>query len=556
MADVRGQWLATIDHLVTKTEPAARLLALGDNGAALAMADGSLATVVVVQGSLGPTLAENLERTATDNPTAHLKHVIIGGDPDQVRPVLQSCQPRWSYRRAIQVYHLAADGTLWTGSGTRPDSPTGLALRAAADTTEPIARAAVEALVRSPEPPSPEERVELERGQAFLDRVRTSKPRATWGAVLVIGIVFALEMLWGGSEFAPTLIRMGANTEASLHGEPWRLAASVLLHAGIAHAAINAVVLVALGGFLERLIGPSRLLLLLVASGIGGSLASSVAGVAALSVGASGAIWGALGASAVFALRPTGVIPDAVVPSIRRAAIINLVINLSVSFLPQVDLWAHLGGGVTGAALVATGLLTRGLPGVSEADDVAREPTASWGWRIAASAASVGLVGGLIMAIATGRPWVLSDPPALEERPLGDSLVTIEVPIDFPAAETFDHEGLPGFAIGDILRDPFTLIIIVEPHTMNTAERQDANQEVRDAQPPVPDGAQQVRPWGPADVGTGAYSTTIKYDNGLMSQTWYQVQDRVRIRVDTTWWADAPQSQKLAARHAVQSIAQ
>ncbi|MBL4688154.1 MAG: rhomboid family intramembrane serine protease [Nannocystaceae bacterium] len=558
MADLSRQWLATIAYLVTKTEPPARLLALGDNGAALAMADGSLATLVVLDeaGPLRPEVGERLAKIVQDNPHAHLKHVIVGGDPTEVQRMLRACQPRLSMRRAVQVFQLTPDGELWAGPNSRRDSPVGIALTAASSEQDPPDRELVAQLVRPLAPASPEEREHTEHGQQFLDRLRGAKPRAVWFVLATIVFVFGLETLWGGSELAPTLVRMGANTDASLSGEPWRLFASVLLHAGIAHALINGFVLIALGGFLERLIGPARLLVVLVASGLGGAIASALAGNAALSVGASGAIWGALGASAVFGLKPMGVIPKAVVPSIRRAAITNLVINLTVSFLPEVDLWAHLGGGIVGAALVATGVVTRGLPGSEQAPDLNKPITASRGMRITAAIAVATLLAGLGAAFISGRPWVLAGNPTSETRVFGDGPVAMTLPTYMAPTEHFDHRGLDAYSVGDILADPFTVVVVVEPHTMNAEKTRQARDEVATADPPAPPEAKTTKPWGPAAVGEHAYCAEYAYDNGLRIQMWYQVQDKVRIRVDTTWWADAPPPQLAAAKLAVASVAQ
>lgn len=560
MGSLEGQWLAAVTHLVTQTEPPARLLALEAKRAVLAMADGSLATVHLVHGEPEPEVEERMRFVIDKNPHTHLKLVIVGGDPDTARTLLRQCQPRLSMRRAVQVFHLTADGEVWAGSGSRADSPLGKALAAAhalARSDDPPTRERLTELVQPPPKPAPEEAERIEQGQAFIDRIRGTRPRVVWGLLAVIAVVYGLEELWGGSEFAPTLVRMGANRPDMVFDEPWRLASSVLLHAGIVHAAINGFVLVVLGGFLERIIGGPRLILLLVVSGIAGSIASATAGMASLSVGASGAIWGALGASGVFALKPSGVIPEAVVPSIRRAAISNLVINLTVSFLPEVDLWAHLGGGIAGALLVLTGALTRGLPGADDRDHGAL-PTASRPLKIVAGASLGLLVAGLLAAFAIGRPWVLSAPPQYETRTIGEgsTALTIEVPSYLAPAETFDHQGLPAYIVGDILADPVAFVIVVEPHDLSDAERSLALQEVAEADPPTPEGGTVDEPWGPSAIGTNAYSVDYHYDNGIRAQMWYQIQDRVRVRVDTTWWSDAPSDHRAAAEHAIESIAQ
>jgi|GEM_PF-1020571 len=561
MESLEGQWLAAVAHLVTETEPPARLLALEAKRAVLAMADGSLAVVHLVHGEPGSEVEERLRFVVEKNPTTHLKLVVVGGDPDSVRTLLRQLQPRLAVRRAVQAFHLTAQGEVWTGSGSRADSPLGKALAAAPERAggdDPPTREQLAEHVSPPPEPEPEEAERIEQGQAFIDRIRGSRPRAVWALLAVIAVVYGLEELWGGSEFAPTLVRMGANRPDMVFEEPWRLASSVLLHAGIVHAAINGFVLVVLGGFLERIIGAPRLVLLLVVSGIAGSVASAAAGMASLSVGASGAIWGALGASGVFALRPSGVIPEAVVPSIRRAAISNLVINLTVSFLPEVDLWAHLGGGIAGALLVLTGALTRGLPAASEEPDHSAAPTASRRIKIVAGAALGVLVAGLLTAFAVGRPWVLTSPPQYETRALGDgpNAVAIEVPTYLAPVETFDHQGLPAYIVGDILADPISIVVVVEPHDLSEEERRLAQQEVAEANPPIPEGGKVDQAWAPASVGTSAYSVDYRYDNGIRAQMWYQIQERVRVRVDTTWWSDAPRDHRAAAARAVESIAQ
>src|SRR5690606_30927239 len=175
-----------------------------------------------------------------------------------------------------------------------------------------------------------------------------------------LAVMFGLELLWGGAESVPTLVRMGANTAASLAGEPYRLLASVNLHHGVLHAAVNGLELFWLGGDLERWIGGARLALLLVAAGLGGALASAGVGHAAISVGASGAIWGLLGAAAGLSLRPRAWVPAGLVRPLRRATLANLAINLGVSFVPGIDLWAHLGGGVVGLLVAISGLWGRG----------------------------------------------------------------------------------------------------------------------------------------------------------------------------------------------------
>lgn len=546
-------WRAAIAHLVCQTQPPARLLGLGPQLAGLAMGDGTLATIAVIESRRvpGPALGEHLRKLAEDNPHAHLKHIVVGGDPSAVRKLLRGVQPKLSMRRAIQVFALDDEGQLWVGPGSRRDSLTGKALLAAASNPDPPTADALQALVRPPPPLSPAQHEFTDEGERFLSRLRSHKPRAVWGLLAAIAVVFALEVAFGGSEFTPTLVRMGANTEASLHGEPWRLAASVLLHAGPTHAVINGVVLIVLGGFLERIVGAARTIVLLVASGIGGSVASALAGAAALSVGASGAIWGALGAAAVLGLRPSAVIPAAVLPSLRRAAIINLGINLTASFLPQVDLWAHLGGGFVGAALVGTGLLTRGLPGTG-GTTMGQRPTATRPMTAAAIASTVTLVGGLGVALAMGRPWVLVRDVTPQTHALGDTGLQLQLPDYFDPVRHETDGDVETFSVGDLLRDPFALDIAFQSGPTNDASRR-AELDAVSTEPP-PSGATLVEPWHRSAVGTDALESTVAFDNGLVLRMWYQVRREHRLRVDITSWSEGPGAPARAL--ALRSIAQ
>lgn len=175
------------------------------------------------------------------------------------------------------------------------------------------------------------------------------KMKATWAlAVCMVGM-YLLEEYFGGSQNVATLIRMGANVGARVkEGEYFRLMSSVFLHAGFMHIFFNTYVLFALGGFFNRILGESKYLVIFFVSGIMGSITSVFLGKAALSVGASGAIWGLFGASLALSVFKTSLIPDAIRLRLRRVTLINLVINLGVSLLPMIDMWAHIGGGVGG----------------------------------------------------------------------------------------------------------------------------------------------------------------------------------------------------------------
>lgn len=173
--------------------------------------------------------------------------------------------------------------------------------------------------------------------------------KATWAlAVFIVGIYF-LEEYFGGSQNVAVLVRMGANVSGRVkEGEYYRLLSSVFLHAGLMHVFFNTYVLFALGGFFNRIFGDAKFLTVFFASGLCGSLSSVFFGHSTVSVGASGAIWGLFGSSLALAFFKTSLLPEMVRLRLRRVTFINLLINLGISFLPMIDIWAHIGGGIGG----------------------------------------------------------------------------------------------------------------------------------------------------------------------------------------------------------------
>ena len=167
-----------------------------------------------------------------------------------------------------------------------------------------------------------------------------------------IGILFLLETLAGGSQNPQVLIALGANhpQEVLGQGEWWRLVASMFLHIGIAHLLLNGWALYQLGGLFELLVGSPRMLLVWFTSGVAGSLAS-LFWTQGLSAGASGAIFGILGALIAFLLRRrehlTGGAKSLLVQLVGWAAI-NVFIGFTV---PAIDNAAHLGGCAAGFLL-------------------------------------------------------------------------------------------------------------------------------------------------------------------------------------------------------------
>lgn len=147
-----------------------------------------------------------------------------------------------------------------------------------------------------------------------------------------------------------TLEKMGAlEVEKIRHHESWRLITSMWLHAGVVHILANMLSLVFIGIRLEKEFGFVRIGLLYIISGLGGNLLSALFIQTSISVGASGALFGLLGAML------SELITNWTIYANKLAALLTLVliiiINLAIGILPHVDNFAHIGGFVSGFLL-------------------------------------------------------------------------------------------------------------------------------------------------------------------------------------------------------------
>ncbi|XP_050383699.1 RHOMBOID-like protein 5 [Argentina anserina] len=136
-----------------------------------------------------------------------------------------------------------------------------------------------------------------------------------------------------------------------VHGESWRLFSCMWLHAGVIHLFLNMISLDLVGLRLERDFGYHRFGLVYLLGGLGGSLASSLRLVhqdqeKSVSAGASGAIFGLLGAS-ISELITNWTIYDDKFPTIMLL-LLNVGVNVGLGFALKMDNSAHIGGCLAG----------------------------------------------------------------------------------------------------------------------------------------------------------------------------------------------------------------
>ena len=193
-----------------------------------------------------------------------------------------------------------------------------------------------------------------ESAQAYLkleDKLQRVKPLGTW-AILATCLVMFLwaEFLGGGTENVFTLFLFGANyPPVTLGGEWWRVVGATFMHIGWIHLFVNMYSLLAVGCLLEQVYGNFKYLALYALAGLGGSLASAYLGSGAISAGASGALFGLFGATALVGYRYGKEFPPNFRQALSQGMIPAIAYNLIYGFSStSIDNAAHLGGLGTG----------------------------------------------------------------------------------------------------------------------------------------------------------------------------------------------------------------
>lgn len=176
-------------------------------------------------------------------------------------------------------------------------------------------------------------------GGAVIDR-----PLVTYVLIAINVAVFLAQMAIGVNDVAGDYGMWPVGIAAN--GEWWRLLTAAFLHGSFLHIAFNMYVLFALGPTLERVLGHYRYLALYLLAAVGGGVASYVfSDFRTVSVGASGAIFGLMGALVVAGRRLRYDITQ---------VLVLLAVNFAIGFFsPGIDWRAHLGGLVTGAVVAA-----------------------------------------------------------------------------------------------------------------------------------------------------------------------------------------------------------
>lgn len=143
----------------------------------------------------------------------------------------------------------------------------------------------------------------------------------------------------GGSVYA----KLWLDAPQLHHGGWWRLITTMFLHAGVLHIAFNMFALWVIGTPVEQYLGRARFIGLYFVSGLAGS-AGALLQTPGVTVGASGAIFGILGAMLIIEWQVTG--------RLAGNAMMWIVINLAISFSVAGISWGGHVGGLIGGILI------------------------------------------------------------------------------------------------------------------------------------------------------------------------------------------------------------
>lgn len=194
----------------------------------------------------------------------------------------------------------------------------------------------------------------------FEQRLREQTPSlwALW-AVMALNLgVWLANLVDGLGPLQPEtadLFRWGASSASAVvrDGEYWRLITATLLHGGLVHLALNMWALWVAGTQVCRWFGNGQFLLIYGGSALlGSALGLHFAAQQSVSVGASGAVFGVMGALLAGVVQHRHRVPRAVVVHLLASQGFFVLISLALGFTrPGIDNAAHVGGLLAGATM-------------------------------------------------------------------------------------------------------------------------------------------------------------------------------------------------------------
>jgi membrane associated rhomboid family serine protease len=191
----------------------------------------------------------------------------------------------------------------------------------------------------------------LAEGAAFGSALLALTPKTpvTFALIALNVLLFLVATALGGGFLKSNpevMIRLGTDyTPLTLAGQWWRLLTSIFLHFGLLHISLNMWALYVNGRVAERIFGNLRYLVIYLVAGLCGSVASLWWHPIVNGAGASGAIFGILGAMLAFFLKREGGVPASVIKTQMTSVGVFVAYSLlNAARYQGIDNAAHLGG--------------------------------------------------------------------------------------------------------------------------------------------------------------------------------------------------------------------
>ena len=179
---------------------------------------------------------------------------------------------------------------------------------------------------------------------------KMKRPYITYALIIINVLLYFIPLLTGS--YDKLINDFCIYAPAIKSGELYRLFTGIFLHGNLLHLAFNCYALYILGMQLESFMGKVKYLIIYLFAGLTGALFSMIFSNYSASIGASGAIFGIMGAIVYFGYHYRVYLGNV----IKCQIITVIVLNLAIGFLSSgIDNFAHIGG-LIGGFLITMGL--------------------------------------------------------------------------------------------------------------------------------------------------------------------------------------------------------
>ncbi len=171
-------------------------------------------------------------------------------------------------------------------------------------------------------------------------------PMITYWLIAVNVILYVVPILFG--QYNDLINNYSVWGPAIREGQVYRLFTGMFLHGGLVHLLFNCYALYVIGSQVESFLGKFKFLVIYLVAGISGALFSMIFGGNYASIGASGAIFGLMGALVYFGYHYRVYLGNVVKSQIIPLIVLNLALGF---FMTGIDNFAHIGGLIGGTLM-------------------------------------------------------------------------------------------------------------------------------------------------------------------------------------------------------------